>query len=119
MEERKKILEAVAGEVGGQAKIIAHVGNIGSALTEDLARHAKACGVDAVSAITPFYYQFSSQEIVSYYEDLANAVELPTVVYHFPGQTGELPEPAPDFRRFRCHCCGPASISEKDRRILW
>lgn len=88
LEERKKILEAVAGEVGGQAKIIAHVGNIGSALTEDLARHAKACGVDAVSAITPFYYQFSSQEIVSYYEDLANAVELPTVVYHFPGQTG-------------------------------
>ena len=35
------------------------------------------------------------------------------------GQTGELPEPAPVFRRFRCHCCGPASISEKDRRILW
>ena len=62
-EERKLLLEAVLEENNGQAKVIAHVGQISTDLACDLARHASKAGAHGVSAISPFYYKFSFEEI--------------------------------------------------------
>jgi len=86
--ERKRIVETVIEQNNGRGVIVVHVGSIGTRLTIDYARHAKQAGADAVSAVTPFYYQFSSQEIIRYYADLAEASDLPTIVYNFPSLTG-------------------------------
>lgn len=86
-DERKNILETVLEENGGQAAVIAHIGQIGEAQALDLARHAKAAGADAVSSVPPFYYGFSFPEIKRYYFDIAD-VGLPVFIYNFVAAGG-------------------------------
>jgi N-acetylneuraminate lyase len=93
-EEKKSIIETVCKVVGKRATVIAHCGDIGTVKTIDLARSAKDSGVDAISAVTPFYYGFSPEEIVSYYDEIADAVQLPTIVYNIPKLSGVSVNPA-------------------------
>lgn len=86
--ERKAILETVVDEVAGRATIIAHIGCVGFDHALELASHAKANGADAMSSIPPFYYGFSWDEIRGYYFDLVDAVDLPMLLYNFPGNSG-------------------------------
>jgi N-acetylneuraminate lyase len=87
-EERKRLLEIVVDEVKDKAAIICHVGAISTAWSIEYARHAATLGVDAVSSVPPFYYPFNSDEILSYYQDIVSAVDLPMVVYNFPAFSG-------------------------------
>ena len=88
VDERKKILETVVDQNRGRKNIIAHTGSIGTDLTISLSVHAKQCGADAISAVTPFYYKFTKAEICSYYEAIAERVDMPTIIYNFPDLTG-------------------------------
>ena len=81
-DERKALVEIVAEEAGGELPFIVHVGAIGTKVTIDLARHAEACGATAVSSVPPFYWKFSEKSIVRYYEELADAVRIPTLMYN-------------------------------------
>lgn len=54
----------------------------------DFVKHATGIGADAISSVAPFYYKFDSEEIVSYYKELADATELPMFIYNFPGNSG-------------------------------
>lgn len=87
-EQRKEILETVAAQNNGRVQLLAHVGHIDTLTAIDLARHAAALGVDAVSAVAPFYYHFTFEEIKRYYFDIADAVDRPMIVYNFPAFSG-------------------------------
>ncbi len=88
IEERKEILNAVIDQAKGRVKVISHVGCIGTADSTELAQHSKEIGADAVSAIPPFYYKFSEEEIISHYEAIVEATQIPMIVYNFPAITG-------------------------------
>lgn len=87
-DERKRILETVVSEVAGRVSVICHIGAISTDFTIQLGRHAVAAGADAVSSIPPFYYKFSSDEVLGFYRDLADAIELPVIPYNFPALSG-------------------------------
>ncbi|MBD2868980.1 N-acetylneuraminate lyase [Paenibacillus arenilitoris] len=87
-EERRQVLETVVRAAAGRVTIIAHVGCISTMESIELARHAELQGVDAVSAVVPFYYKVSMKEIREHYEAIMEAVSLPMLIYHFPGATG-------------------------------
>ncbi|KRE66698.1 N-acetylneuraminate lyase [Paenibacillus sp. Soil750] len=87
-EERQQVLEAVVKAAAGRVTIIAHVGNISTRESIKLAKHAELQGIDAVSAVVPFYYKVTMKEIREHYEAIMAAVSLPMIVYHFPGATG-------------------------------
>ena len=84
VEERKEILETVADQANGRCKLIAHIGHISTDTAVELADHAKSIGVNAISSVSPFYYNFSFSEIQSYYFKIVDSVDLPMVVYNFP-----------------------------------
>lgn len=86
--ERMELLEAVIGGTADRAKVIAHIGDIGTRESVELARHAEQAGADAVSAVVPFYYKPGIQEIREHYQALMAAVDVPMLIYHFPGATG-------------------------------
>ncbi len=89
IKERKSALEAVLAAVNGRVPVIAHVGTIRTADVKDLARHAADAGADAVSMIPPYYYKFSMDEIIAYYEDVIDAVpDIGVIVYNIPQFTG-------------------------------
>ncbi|NOU86314.1 N-acetylneuraminate lyase [Paenibacillus sp. LMG 31460] len=87
-EERKQVLEVVVRAAAGRVTIISHVGCISTMESINLAKHAELQGVDAVSAVVPFYYKVSMKEIREHYEAIMAAVSVPMIVYHFPGATG-------------------------------
>lgn len=87
-QERNQIVKTVCAAASGKVSVIAHCGSIGTDLTIALAEQAMAYGADAVSAVTPFYYGFSPDEVIGYYKDLATAVQAPTIVYNIPKLSG-------------------------------
>lgn len=87
-EERMQILEAVVRAARGRVAVIAHVGCMSTMESVRLAQHAERQGVDAISAVVPFYYKVTLKEIREHYEAIMSAVSLPMILYHFPGATG-------------------------------
>ena len=67
------------------------VAGTGSNSTEEaiaLTKHAKAAGVDGALLITPYYNKPTQEGLFLHYKAVAEAVELPLVVYNIPGRTG-------------------------------
>ena len=85
--ERKSVLQEFARVVNGRARLIAHVGAISTDEAIDMAGAAADAGFDAVSAIPPFYYDFSPAEVQEHYRVLAEATPLPLIVYNFPAKS--------------------------------
>ncbi|TDX79555.1 N-acetylneuraminate lyase [Neorhizobium sp. R1-B] len=87
LQERSNALEWTADAAAGRLALIAHVGAIATADTIELARVANTNGYNAVSAITPYYYGFSREEVMEHYRALADASALPLIIYNFPART--------------------------------
>ena len=81
-EEKKQAIEIIVEEVNGRVPVIAHIGSIGTKITTDLGQYAEKVGVDALSALPPFYYGFSNDEIFKYYVDISDSTNLPITVYN-------------------------------------
>lgn len=89
LDERKKALEVILKAVDGRVPVIAHVGTVRTEDVKNLARHASDAGADAISMIPPYYYKFSMDEIIAYYEDVIRAVpDIGVIVYNIPQFTG-------------------------------
>lgn len=86
-QERSNALEWTADAAAGRLALIAHVGAIATADTIELAKVAGKNGYRAISAITPFYYGFSREEVMGHYRALADASTLPLIIYNFPART--------------------------------
>lgn len=86
--ERIKVLEIVKDEAKNDVALIAQIGSLQIEEVIRLGQFAKKLGYDAVSAITPFYYRFSFEEILNYYAEVCSAVEHPMVVYSNPSMAG-------------------------------
>lgn len=87
--EREEVLEIVAEEGKGKITLIAHVGCVSTAESQQLAAAAKRYGFDAVSAVTPFYYPFSFEEHCDHYRAIIDSADgLPMVVYNIPALSG-------------------------------
>ena len=87
--ERMDTLEKVLETVNGRVPVIAHVGSIRTKDVIMLAEHAAKAGADAISMIPPYYYKFSMNEIIAYYEAVIDAVpDIGVIVYNIPQFTG-------------------------------
>lgn len=73
---------------GKAAQLIAHVGLPNLRDSVRLARQAKSLGYQGLSALPPHSYPFSDDEIFGYYKSLAEATDLPLIVYEVPIRTG-------------------------------
>ncbi len=86
-EERKHIMEVVKS-CAPDKTLIAHIGSVNEAEALELGVHANKLGYDLVSSVAPYYYKFTFDEIKNYYCRLADASELPMLVYHIPAFSG-------------------------------
>ena len=81
-DEKKEAIDIIVEEVNGRVPVIAHIGSIGTKITTELGQHAEKSGVDALSALPPFYYGFSNKEIYNYYSDISDSSNLPIIIYN-------------------------------------
>lgn len=83
-EERMRQVEIVMDEVAGKLPVVVHVGSISTRTSIELAKHAQSVGAAGISSVPPFYFKFSEDQIFGYYKDIAQATELPMIVYNIP-----------------------------------
>lgn len=99
LEERREMLEHVVKAVDGRGDVIANIGVFATEHGIELAKHAEELGVDAISSVPPFYFPFSLEEYVQYYNDLADGVNVPVIIYNIPAMSGITFKTA-DIERF-------------------
>ena len=87
-EERRQVMRAVKRFAGDRVTLICHIGAVSTGASISLAKEAEALGYDAISAVAPFYYKFSFEEVKQHYFSIVDAVSLPMIIYNFPGFTG-------------------------------
>ncbi len=87
-EERKEVFRIVKEAAGDKVPLIAHCGSISTDAAIDMAKCAESLGYNAISAVAPFYYGFPYAAIRKYYDDIVSSVNVPMVVYNFPGGNG-------------------------------
>lgn len=89
VDERRQILEVVVEAAGGRVPVIAHAGAATTRETIALARHAQACGVAAISVVTPYYFRLPDAALIEHYCRVAAAVaDTPLFLYNIPQCTG-------------------------------
>ena len=95
LEERKALLEAAVQQADRRVQVIAHTGCIDTGSTVELSRHASQAGADIVSAIVPYFFTFSDEQIYTHYMTVAEAIpDTPLLLYVFPGNAKNDISPA-------------------------
>ena len=84
VKHRMHLAEVARDASGGRAKVIAHVGAVDLKSAVELARHAGRIGLDGVSSVPPFFYDYGEKEIGQYYRAISEAAGLPLIMYASP-----------------------------------
>ncbi|GGG94694.1 N-acetylneuraminate lyase [Staphylococcus pragensis] len=87
-EQKKQIFRVVKETVGDDVNLIAQVGSLDLNEAIELGKYATELGYDALSAVTPFYYPFSFEEIKNYYFEIIEATQNNMIIYAIPDLTG-------------------------------
>lgn len=92
--QKMELFEAVVSEVGGEVPIIANVGDNCTADTVEFAQKVEKLGVDGFMLVVPYYNKPPQEGLYQHFKTIANAVELPCVLYNIPGRcvVNMLPE---------------------------
>lgn len=86
--EKRELIAAVVSEVGDRARVIAGVGSFDTRHTLELAGQAADAGADGLLVVTPYYSRPPQDAIAAHFLTVAEAVELPIVIYDIPHRTG-------------------------------
>lgn len=86
--EREQHTAETVQHVNGRVPVIVGAGTTSTSETVRLSRHAQGAGADAVAIITPYFWTLSEREIVAHLSAVANAVDIPVIVYNFPAYSG-------------------------------
>ena len=86
--ERKAVTAAVVKSAGGRVPIIAGAGGNHTAKAVFWARDAAAAGADGILSVSPMYNKPTAEGLFRHFSAIAEATELPMLVYNVPGRTG-------------------------------
>ncbi|MDW4186003.1 N-acetylneuraminate lyase [Staphylococcus saprophyticus] len=87
-EQKKQVFKVAKEAVNDDVKMIAQVDSLDLNEAIELGKYATELGYDAISAVTPFYYPFSFEEIKDYYFELIEATQNNLTIYAIPDLTG-------------------------------
>jgi len=87
-EEHKALVERTVALARGRVRVIAGAGASATGKAIELVRHAKTVGADGALVVTPYYNRPSQAGLKAHFEAIAEAVQLPVLLYNVPGRTG-------------------------------
>ncbi len=85
-EEKLELYRRVK-EVAGDAPVIANSGDNETAFSVEFSRQAQDTGVDALLLVVPYYSKPSQEGLYRHFKTIAEAVDLPCLLYNVPGRT--------------------------------
>ena len=97
-DEQARVIEAVVDQVHGRVPVIAGASSNATTRAVALAKEAKRRGADAILTVAPFYNKPTQEGLYQHFSAIADAVEMPIVVYNVPGRTASNIEAATQLR---------------------
>lgn len=93
-EEKAEIIRVAVKTVNGRVPVYAGTGCVSTRDTIRMSQKAKELGADVLSIITPSFAAASQEELIRHFETVANAVDMPILLYNIPARTGNALAPA-------------------------
>jgi 4-hydroxy-tetrahydrodipicolinate synthase len=87
-DEHIEVVEAVVEEVGEEVPVIAGSGSNNTHEALDLSRRSAEAGADGLLLISPYYNKPEPAGMEAHFRAIADAVDLPQIIYNVPGRTG-------------------------------
>lgn len=87
-QEKQDLVATVVKAVGDRATVVAGAGTNDTRHSVDLARQAAKAGAHALLLVTPYYSKPSQPGIIGHFSKIADATDLPVMLYDIPGRSG-------------------------------
>lgn len=91
--EKIEIIKVVKRATSGKLKVVAGAGNNETSHSIEQAEMAAAAGADGLLVVTPYYNKPPQAGIEAHFRAMADATEVPVMIYDIPGRTGVPIEP--------------------------
>jgi len=88
MEEHIKVIQEIIRVANKRVPIIAGTGANSTREAIELTQAAKDVGADAALLVTPYYNKPTQEGLYQHYKAIAEAVDIPQILYNVPGRTG-------------------------------
>ncbi len=111
--EKADLLRAVVQAVGDRCSVVAGVGTSDTAHSVALAATAAAAGADGLLLVTPYYNKPPQSGVIAHCTAVADATELPVMLYDIPGRSG-IPMETDTLVRLAVH---PRIVAVKDAKL--
>jgi 4-hydroxy-tetrahydrodipicolinate synthase len=99
--ERRSVIERVVERSARRLPVLAGTGTNDTRKSVELTRFAASAGADGALAVAPYYNKPTQRGLVAHYAAIAEASELPLVLYNIPGRTGSRIAPETTARLSR------------------
>ena len=86
-EEHKRVVEMCIEEARGRVPVIAGTGSNSTLEAIDYTEHARDAGADAALVVVPYYNKPTQDGIYAHFRAIADAADIPIIVYNVPGRT--------------------------------
>jgi 4-hydroxy-tetrahydrodipicolinate synthase len=86
--EKVRLVEVAKKVANGRAKVITGGGSNETAHAIELYKHSEQAGADGVMIVTPYYNKPTQAGILTHFRMIADATDLPVILYDIPGRTG-------------------------------
>ena len=86
-EEHKQVIEVCIAETKGRVPVIAGTGSNSTMEAIEYTVHAKEAGADAALVVVPYYNKPTQDGLYAHFKAIADAVDIPIIVYNVPGRT--------------------------------
>jgi 4-hydroxy-tetrahydrodipicolinate synthase len=110
--EKIDLVRVVVEAVGGRAHVIAGAGSNNTAHSVESARAAAKAGAQGLLVVTPYYSKPPQEGVLAHFTTVADATDLPVMVYDIPGRTG-IPIRTETLIRMSAH---PRIVAVKDAK---
>ena len=86
--EHRRVVEITVEQAKGRVPIVAGAGSNDTAKAVSLSREMQAAGATHLLHVSPMYNKPPQRGIVEHFKRIADATDLPIIVYNVPGRTG-------------------------------
>jgi 4-hydroxy-tetrahydrodipicolinate synthase len=87
-DERRRVVELVVEEANGEVPVMAGAGGYDTREVVHAAREMQKAGANGLLSVTPYYNKPTPEGLFQHFSAVADATDLPIVLYNVPGRTG-------------------------------
>jgi 4-hydroxy-tetrahydrodipicolinate synthase len=110
-DEHQKVIEFCVKKAKGKMKVLAGSGSNSTAEAIRLTKFAKSVGCDGALLIAPYYNKPTQKGLYLHFKEIADAVDIPIVLYNIAGRTSINIEPA-TIAKLACDCKNILAVKE-------